>query len=123
MHSLLGLRTQADVEGHPKSGASWEVFVLSQVVRHIGAHPDECFFWATHAGAELDLLVVRGRRRIGFEAKRTSSPSVTPSMRSALTDLKLDRIYVIHAGDRTFPLQRRIEAISITRLLTDVDKL
>jgi predicted AAA+ superfamily ATPase len=123
LHTLLGLRTQADVEGHPKLGASWEGFVLSQVVRHIGAHPDECFFWATHAGAELDLLVVRGRRRIGFEAKRTSSPSVTPSMRSALTDLKLDRIYIIHAGDKTFSLQRRIEAISITRLLTDVDEL
>src|SRR5690606_21979879 len=65
MHTLLGLRTKTDLESHPKVGASWEGFLLEQVIQHLGAHPDECFFWSTHAGAEIDLLVVRGKRRWG----------------------------------------------------------
>ena len=82
LHSLLGLKTMADLEAHPKA---WS---LMGRIRHISSgsslldvRPDECFFWATHAGAELDLLVVRGRRRWGFEVKRTSAPTITPSMR------------------------------------------
>ena len=64
----------ADLEAHPKSGASWEGFAIEQVIRQLGAEPSECFFWATHAGAELDLLIVRGQRRLGFEIQRTSAP-------------------------------------------------
>ena len=86
LHSLLNLRSLRDLEGHPKVGASWEGFVIKQIIRRLGAHPDECFYWATHAGAELDLLVLRGGKRLGFEIKRTSSPRVMPSMRSALAD-------------------------------------
>lgn len=123
LHSLLGLETLHDLEGHPKLGASWEGFALEQVVRTIGARPEECFFWATHAGAELDLLVVRGRHRRGFEFKRSDAPSVTPSMRIALADLRLDRLDVIHAGGHTFPLADRIRAVSLRRLLGDVTPL
>jgi len=65
-------------------GASWEGFLLQQVVEHLGAAWEECFFWATHSGAELDLLWVRGRRRWGFEFKRTSSPRLTGSLRTAI---------------------------------------
>jgi predicted AAA+ superfamily ATPase len=72
---------------------------------------DECYFWRTHTGAELDLLVVRGRRRLGFEIKRTTAPAFTPSMRSALADLKLDSLTVIHAGDASFPLAKRVRAV------------
>ncbi|MEN8149805.1 MAG: hypothetical protein ABFS86_08275 [Planctomycetota bacterium] len=84
---------------------------------------DESFFRATHAGAELDLLVVRGRRRLGFEIKRTTSPRVTPSMRHALGDLKLDRLDVIHAGGATFPLADGMRAVSLARVPEDVEPL
>lgn len=87
------------------------------------ARPDECYFWATHAGAELDLVVVRGARRLGFERKRTDAPRITPSMRVALTDLKLDRLDVIHAGEHTFPLAPGIRAVALRRILTDLEPL
>ena len=119
-HALLNLPEPADLESHPKCGASWEGFVVDQVIRHVGARPEECYFWATHAGAELDLLIVRGRRRYGFEIKRTSTPKVTPSMRHALDDLKLTQMDVVHAGDHTFPLSEKIRAVSLSRLLQDV---
>ncbi|VGO15563.1 hypothetical protein PDESU_04148 [Pontiella desulfatans] len=123
LHALLNLPERADLEAHPKSGASWEGFVLDQIIRHLGARSEECFFWATHAGAELDLLVVRGRKRLGFEIKRTTAPKVTPSMRHALADLKLDRLDVLHAGDHTFPLAENIRAVSIKHLLNDIAPL
>jgi len=123
LHTLLNLRTLKDLEGHPKIGASWEGFVLEQVVRRLGAHREECFFWATHTGAELDLLVVRGRKRLGFEIKRTSSPRITKSMRNALSDLKLSHLDIIHAGDQTFPLSRQARAVSFSRLLKDLKPL
>ena len=83
----------------------------------------ECFFWALHSAAELDLLVVHGRRRLGFEMKFTDAPRVTPSMRSALHTLRLDRLDVIHIGPHTFPLADRIRAVSISRLLDDLAPL
>jgi predicted AAA+ superfamily ATPase len=91
LHALLNLRNQAALAGHPKVGASWEGFVLNEVIRQLEASPEECFFWATHAGAELDLLVVRGNRRLGFEIKLTTSPGITRSMRTAMADLRLQR--------------------------------
>jgi uncharacterized protein len=123
LHSLLNVRTLSDLESHPKLGASWEGFVVEQIIRRLEARPEECFFWATHAGAELDLLVVRGRHRLGFEIKRTSSPRPTPSMHHALADLKLHRLDVIHAGDETFPLGRRLRAVALRRLLDDLSPL
>ncbi len=117
LHMLLNAPTLADLEGHPKVGASWEGFVLGEVMTRLGAHPEECFFWATHAGAELDLLVVRGNRRLGFEFKRTVSPRTTRSMHSALVDLDLERLDVVHAGDHTFMLSDRVRALSVTNLL------
>ena len=122
-HSLLNLKTFRDLEGHPKLGASWEGFIIQQIIRQSGAHTDECFFWATHAGAELDLLVIRGQQRLGFEIKRTSSPQITPSMRIALSDLKLNRLDVMHAGEGTFPLDKKIRAVALMRLLDDVKPL
>jgi len=123
LHALLNIDSKEDLEGHPKVGASWEGFAIGEMVRQLRARPEECYFWATHAGAELDLLVVRGRNRIGVEIKRTVSPSMTPSMRSALSDLRLQRLYVIHAGDGTYPLERKVEAVPLQRLLTDVSPL
>jgi len=123
LHALLNIQSKADLEGHPKVGASWEGFVLGQVVRQLSARPEDCYFWATHAGAELDLMVVRGRRRIGVEVKRTVSPRMTPSMRSALADLRLQRLYVIYAGDKTYRLDRQVEAVPLSRLLSDLEPL
>jgi hypothetical protein len=123
LHSLLNLKTLRDLEGHPKVGASWEGFVMEAVMRHLGARREECFFWATHAGAELDLFVIRGKRRIGIEIKRTSSPKITPSMRSAVADLGLQQMYVIHAGEHTFDLQRRVRAVAFVRFQEDLSPL
>lgn len=123
LHSLLNIRVFRDLEGHPKIGASWEGFVIQQIIRQLGARDDECFFWRTHAGAELDLLVSRGRQRFGFEVKRTSSPQITPSMRSALADLRLRRLDVIHAGEETFPLDKKVRAVALVRLLVDLKPL
>ena len=123
LHTLLNLTHLQDLEKHPKLGASWEGFVISQVLRRLGARPEECYFWGTHAGGELDLMVVRGRSRLGFEIKRTSSPRLTPSMRNALKDLKLRSLDVIHAGERTFGLAEKIRAVAFPRLLEDIRPL
>jgi uncharacterized protein len=123
LHSLLGVHSMADLERHPKVGASWEGFAVGAVVDRLRARWDECHFWATHGGAEIDLLVVRGRARLGFEMKRTSAPVVTRSMRTALDDLELKRLDVIHAGEHTFPLAPRIRAVALRRLLEDLDPL
>jgi hypothetical protein len=123
LHTLLNMRTLRELEGHPKVGASWEGFVLEEIVRHLGARQEECFFWATHAGAELDLLIIRGKRRFGFEIKRTSSPKVTPSVRTAVADLGLQRLYVIHAGGHTFDMQKRVTAIAFQRFQEDLTPL
>jgi predicted AAA+ superfamily ATPase len=120
LHALLGLSSRAALELHPKLGASWEGFILSSIVSHLGAQPEECFFWATHSGAELDLLVVRGAKRYGFEIKRTTSPRLTPAMRSALTDLRLPSLDVVHAGKTTFSLAPQVRAVAAGRLLEDV---
>jgi predicted AAA+ superfamily ATPase len=123
LHTLLGLKTLRDLEGHPKVGASWEGFVLEQVIHRMAVRADECFYWATHGGAELDLLVVRGEQRLGFEIKRTTSPQITPSMRYALSDLHLRSLDVIHAGEKTFPMDRKIRAVAFRRLLEDIKPL
>ncbi|MGH9259723.1 MAG: ATP-binding protein, partial [Acidimicrobiales bacterium] len=123
LHALLGLATARDIESHPKVGASWEGFALEQVLSRLDARPEECFFWATHGGAELDLLIARGRARLGFEFKRTTTPSVTPSMRVALQDLRLSRLCVVHAGERCYPLDARIRAVALPQLLTELRSL
>jgi predicted AAA+ superfamily ATPase len=120
LHTMLGLTTQRDVERHPKVGASWEGFLLEQVIRLRGTARDRCFFWGTHAGAELDLLVAEGSRRVGYEFKRTVAPSITPSIRSAIADLGLGRLDIVHAGETTFPLAKRIRAVSAHRLTEDL---
>jgi predicted AAA+ superfamily ATPase len=120
LHGLLDIRDRRDLERHPKVGASWEGFMLRQVLHHLGAAPEECFFWATHSGPELDLLWVRGRRRWGFEFKRTSSPGMTRSLHAALETLELQRAFVIHAGEKTFPLHRKVTAVAAHRVLKDI---
>ena len=104
-------------------GASWEGFVIESLIARLGVRPDQCYFWATHAGAELDFLVVAGARRLGFEIKRTVAPRATQSMHAALRDLSLESLNVIHAGADTFPVADGIRAIGLSRILDDVPKL
>jgi uncharacterized protein len=115
LHALLGIADHEALLAHPRSGASWEGFALEQVLRL--AQPDEAYFWATHAGAELDLLLLRGQERVGVEFKRVDSPRVTPSMRIAMNDLRLDRLYVVYPGAHRFMLADGIEAVPLSALL------
>ena len=123
LHALLDIHSLHQLEAHPKVGASWEGFAIEQIIQSLCVAPHECFFWRTHTGAKLDLLVVRGTQRIGFEVKRTTAPTITPSMRSAMSDLKLKQLHVVHAGDATFPMSRQIQAVAFGDLLDVVKPL
>lgn len=114
-HGLLGVRSRADLLAQPKLGASWEGFVLEEVLRI--ARPDEAYFWATHQGAELDLLLLKNGRRYGVEIKRQDGPRVTPSMRMALSDLRLDHISVIYPGPHPYSMGERVFALPLRRLV------
>jgi predicted AAA+ superfamily ATPase len=116
LHSLLDVRDETTLQGHPRLGASFEGFVIEQVLGSMRVDPPSAFFWRTHDGAELDLLVVRGKSRVGFEVKHTSAPSITPSMRIALRDLKLDVLYVVHAGKEAWKMAPHIEAVPVSAL-------
>lgn len=99
LHSLLGIATEHDLLAHPKCGASWEGLALREIMHKTGAGRDEAYFWGLHSGAELDLLIEKQGRRLGFEVKLTRSPKVTPSMRSAQHALGLTHLYVVCHGD------------------------
>jgi hypothetical protein len=115
LHSLLGIEDEETLRAHPKLGASWEGFALEQVLSW--QIERQAYFWATHAGAELDLVVLRGSRRFGFEFKYADdAPRMTRSMHLALEDLKLDRIFVVHPGERSYPLHERVESVALTDL-------
>ncbi len=116
LHALKGIQTEAQLLAHPQSGASWEGFALEQVLRI--AKPDQAWFWATHQGAELDLLMFKGQQRIGVEFKRADTPHVTTSMRIAMRDLKLDALYVVYPGLHRFKLDDSIEAVPLWALLS-----
>ena len=111
LHGLLGIETMNGLENHPKIGASWEGFVLNEILEKLSIEPDDAYFWATHAGAELDLLVVVDGHPYGFEVKRTTAPKITPSMKNSLNDLSLKKLFVIHAGEHEFDLNEDIRAI------------
>lgn len=115
LHAMLGLRQLPQLLAHPLSGASWEGFALEQVLRI--AQPDQAYFWATHQGAELDLLMFRDQQRIGVEFKRSDAPGLTPSMRVALSDLKLDKLYVVYPGSQRYPLAERVEVVPLSALV------
>ena len=117
LHALLGLADRTDVTSHPKVGASWEGFVIQQIVQLLRAPPQQCFHWSTHTGAKLDLLVIDGHRRYGFEVKRTEAPRLTRSMRSAVETLRLDSLDVVHAGTERYRLASRVRALPAGELV------
>jgi predicted AAA+ superfamily ATPase len=109
LHELLGIEDAAELRNHPKSGASWEGFALEQVLRLI--QPSEAYFWATYAGAELDLLLIKNGKRYGVEFKRVDAPRMTRSMMTALTDLKLEHLSIVYPGDRRYALADRVSVV------------
>jgi predicted AAA+ superfamily ATPase len=116
LHSLLDISGAATLGNHPKIGASWEGFALHQVVSRLKVGWNACHYWKLHSGAELDLFVQSNGRRLGFEFKFSDTPRLTPSMHSALEQLHLDRLYVVHAGRDRFPLAKGIEAMPLADL-------
>ena len=122
LHALLNLPDSAALREHPGVGASWEGFALEQVVQNYSADAAECHFWATHTGAELDLLIVRGNERLGFEFKYSSAPRPTRSMHSALAALGLDRITIVSPGDAAYPLTPRIRVAGLQALAEEAGR-
>ncbi len=114
LHYLLGIRSYLELQNHPRSGASWEGYAIEEVLKAV--EPDEAYYWATHNGAELDLLLLKDGLRIGVECKRVDAPRLTPSMRTALEDLELDRIFVIYPGTLSYPITAKIAALPISEL-------
>lgn len=114
LHQLLGIDTEKALLSHPKCGTSWEGFAIEQALSLI-AH-DDAYFWATHQGAEIDLILRRGERMFGIECKRTDAPRMTPSLRVATEALGLERIAVLYPGTRRYPLSDTVEAVPLTEL-------
>ena len=121
LHALLGLRTIAGLQGHPKLSASWEGFVLEQAI--IVAGERNVWYWATQAGAELDLLCNFDGRRYGVEVKYSDAPRLTKSMHIAMDDLGLTRLYVPYPGAKRYPLTENIEVLPVIDLLNELDLL
>ena len=112
-HALQGIRSGPELQAHPKLGASWEGLALEHVLRVLRVEPGEAFHWGTHGGAELDLMLVRGGRRWGFELKYADAPRTTKSMRVALDDLKLERLLVVYPGEKDYTLDDRIQVLAL----------
>jgi hypothetical protein len=114
LHQLLGIRSEEELLLHPKSGASWEGYVIEQALNAV--RPDEAYFWATHNGAELDLLLIKDGRKVGVEVKRMDAPTLTRSMRAALEDLGLDHLAVVYPGAQAYPLGPRVTVVPLADL-------
>ncbi|KAF0207557.1 MAG: ATP-binding protein [Actinomycetota bacterium] len=114
LHRLLGISGQKDLVEHPKVGASWEGFVIEQIIS-LERHED-AWFWATHQGAEIDLVMQREGRLLGVEIKRTDAPRITPSVRIALEDLGLERVAIVYPGNKRYPLAASVEAVPLRDL-------
>jgi predicted AAA+ superfamily ATPase len=121
LHALLDLSTFDQLQSHPKLGSSWEGFCIEQILSITGS--SNAFFWATHAGAELDLFLLHNGKRIGVEIKYSDGPSTTRSMRQALEDLSLDHLYVVYPGKEDYPLDKNITVTSLPSILSKLGDL
>jgi predicted AAA+ superfamily ATPase len=116
LHTLVGIADAEQLQLHPKLGSSWEGFALEEIIKEYHALSEECYFWATQAGAELDLLIIKDGKRIGFEFKYTDAPKVTLSMHIAIETLKLDHLYVVFPyKEESFPLSEQITARGLSK--------
>ncbi len=121
LHTLLGIPAEDQLLGHPKFGASFEGFVVEQLLGALESH--DAYYWATHAGAELDLLVLHGGKRYGFECKFADAPGTTRSMRVALEDLGLEHLWVVYPGDEGYVLDDRISVLPVAQIGPLTDKV
>ena len=121
LHQLLGIRSEKELLTHPKLGASWEGYAIEEVIRSV--EPDEEYFWATHNGAEIDLILMKDGRKYGVECKRTDAPKLTPSMRAAIEELKLHRVSVIYPGTSRYKLAPRIYVVPLKSIVEGVKGL
>lgn len=112
LHQLLGIATERDLYMHPKYGASWEGYAIEETLKAV--QPDEAYFWATHQGAELDLMLIVNGRKLGVEVKRMDAPTLTPSMRIALEDLKLDQLVVLYPGKKQYALNDKVTVMPLS---------
>ena len=120
VHSLLGIMDAKSLDIHPARGSTWEGLLLELLMEQLRGTGREFYYWRTHTGAELDLFIPSGSKRLGIEIKLTSTPTITPSMRHAIQDLELTELIVAHAGEESYPLGDKIRAVSARRLLTDL---
>ena len=118
LHTLLGIRSSTELDRHPKLGASWEGFVIEQIIAQV--QPTEAYYWRTQAGAELDLLLMQRGRRIGIEVKYGDAPALTPSMRSAYTDLKLAKLLVVYPGLQRYQLAKNVEVMPLESAVAEI---
>lgn len=116
-HTLLNISDHAALLTTPKIGASWEGFALEAIIRHLHVDAQDCYFWAAHGAAELDLLIVKGDQRLGFEFKFSKTPQITRSMQQALTDLKLSKLTIIYPGEHLIRLSPNITCIGLKSFL------
>lgn len=121
LHALLGITDRRALDGHPKVGASWEGFVIEQLLARL--EQPQAYYWRTQAGAELDLLLFMRSKRVGIEIKRADAPTITPSMLSALEDLQLYRLLVIYPGAARYSLSERIEVLPLVDAIATLSKL
>jgi uncharacterized protein len=119
LHCLLGIRAEHELAVHPRSGASWEGYVIEETLKAV--EPEQAYFWATHAGAELDLLLIKNGKRIGVECKRMDAPRLTASMSIAVKDLKLTHLIVLYPGPHSYSLAKNIEVVSLKKMLESPD--
>jgi uncharacterized protein len=118
LNTLIGIDSKDQLRVYSKLGALWEGFALEEIIRTLNAEPEECYFWATHADAELDLLIMKHGKRLGFEFKYADAPKPTKSMRIVLEDLKLDHLFVIYPGDKIFSLEKNIDLYGLETIAT-----
>ena len=121
LNSLLGLKTEAEVLRHPSCGASWEGYVIEEAIHSV--ETDDVYYWATHQGAEIDLVFTKGGRMYGIEVKRADAPTMTPSMRIALEDLKLERIAVIYPGNKRYSLHKKIDVVPFETIMGGIKEI
>jgi hypothetical protein len=115
LHSLLGIRSVDDLQGNPIAGMSWEGFVIEQIA---GLAPtgSQLSFYRTAAGAELDVVVEHGRRKLGFEIKFSAAPTLSKGFWAALGDLQPDGAFVVAPVQRSYPLAQDVEVVPVQAL-------
>jgi len=118
LHTLVGIENEKQLHVNPKLGAFWEGFALEEIIRTLKLSTQECYFWATQAKAELDLFIIKGGKRLGFEFKYVDAPKTTKSMHIAIQDLKLDHLGIVYPGNKIFPIRKNITAYGLETIAT-----